>query len=353
VNNLGDVLVGASATLRETLECITKSGKQLALVVDAGGRLLGLATDGDLRKAILRGLSLEAAVDQAMNSAPMVAPPGLSTTAAVAVMRRRGIRQLPLVDDAGRVVDLLFLDDLLAPAPLPNAAMIMAGGEGKRLRPLTESTPKPLLRVGGKPLLEIMIERLRGAGIDRVLLALHYKRQMIEEHFGDGARCGVTIKYHYEDTPRGTAGSLHEARRYPGFTDHPLLVLNADILTKCDFREMLTFHARNRAHMTVGTVPYTVDLPYGILELDGARLAAVKEKPSLDFVINSGIYVVEPSVLEAMGAGAVLDMPELIAGVMSRGQHVVAFPIREYWLDVGRLDDFHKAERDVAEGLLE
>ena len=353
MNNLNDVLVREGATLRETLECITKSGKQLALVVDDTGHLVGLATDGDLRKAILRGVSLDAPVDQAMNRTPMVTERSLSTSAALALMRRRSIRQLPVLDEQRRVVDLLLFDDLVAPPALPNAAVIMAGGEGKRLRPLTESTPKPMLRVGGKPLLEIMIERLRAAGIQKILLMLHYKSQMIRDHFGEGERLGVTIRYHFEAKPRGTAGSLHEARNYPGFTDHPLLVVNADILTKCDFREMLAFHTRNRAHMTVGTVPYTVDLPYGILEVDGARLAGVKEKPSLDFVINSGIYVVDPIVIEAMGSGAVKDMPELIADVMSRERHVVAFPIREYWLDVGRLDDFHKAERDVAEGLLE
>jgi dTDP-glucose pyrophosphorylase len=353
VNNLNDVLVRQGATLRETLECITKSGKQLALVVDADGRLVGLATDGDLRKAILRGVSLEAPVEQAMNATPLVAERNLSSGAALVLMRRRSIRQLPLVDAERRVVDLLFLDDLVGPPSLPNAAVIMAGGEGKRLRPLTESTPKPLLRVGGKPLLEIMIERLRASGIHKVLLVLHYKSHMIKEHFGDGARLGVRIEYHYEDAPRGTAGSLHEALKYPGFTDHPLLVINGDILTKCNFKEMLDFHTERRAHMTVGTVPYTVDLPYGILEVDGARLAGVKEKPSIDFVINSGIYVVDPLVLVAMGHGAVKDMPELIADVMSRDRRVVAFPIREYWLDVGRLDDFHKAERDVAEGLLE
>jgi len=353
VNNLNDVLVREGATLRETLECITKSGKQLALVVDATGRLVGLATDGDLRKAILRGVSLEAPVEQAMNRTPVVAEPGLSPSAALALMRRRSIRQVPLVDAQRRVVDLLFFDELVAPPSLPNAAVIMAGGEGKRLRPLTDSTPKPMLRVGGKPLLEIMIERLRAAGIQKILLVLHYKRHVIEAHFGDGARFGVTIRYHYEAAPRGTAGSLHEALNFPGFTDHPLLVVNGDILTKCNFKDMLDFHTQNHAHMTVGTVPYTVDLPYGILEIDGERLAGVKEKPSLDFVINSGIYVVDPMVLVAMGPGAVKDMPDLIADVMSRQRRVVAFPIREYWLDVGRLDDFHKAERDVAEGLLE
>jgi len=239
VNNLNDVLVREGATLRETLECITKSGKRLALVVDDAGRLVGLATDGDLRKAILRGVSLEAPIEQAMNRTPVVAEPGLSPSAALALMRRRSIRQVPLVDAQRRVVDLLFFDELVALPSLPNAAVIMAGGEGKRLRPLTESTPKPMLRVGGKPLLEIMIERLRAAGIQKILLVLHYKRHVIEEHFGDGERFGVRIRYHYEDKPRGTAGSLHEALNHPGFTDHPLLVVNADILTKCYAAELM------------------------------------------------------------------------------------------------------------------
>jgi NDP-sugar pyrophosphorylase family protein len=320
-------------------------------VVDGGGRLVGLATDGDLRKAILRGVSLESPVEQAMNRTPVVAEPGLSPSAALALMRRRSIRQVPLVDAQRRVVDLLFFDELVAPPSLPNAAVIMAGGEGKRLRPLTEATPKPLLRVGGKPLLDIMIERLRASGVQDIWITLHYKSHMIREHLGKGEQFGVRIHYpSAEAEPRGTAGALSDLR---GRFTEPFFVVNADILTKCDFREMLMFHKTNRAAMTVGTVPYTVDLPYGILEVDGDLLAAVKEKPRLDFVINSGIYVISPLVLEMMRPGAVLDMPQLIANIKNYGQRVVAFPIREYWLDVGRLDDFHKAERDVAEGLLE
>jgi len=351
VNNLNDVLVREGATLRETLECITKSGKQLALVVDATGRLVGLATDGDLRKALLRGVSLEAPVEQAMNRTPLVAERSLAPGAALALMRRRSIRQLPVVDAERRVVDLLFLDDLVAPPPLPNAAVIMAGGEGKRLRPLTESTPKPLLRVGGKPLLEIMIERLRAAGIQDIWITLHYKSEMIRQHLGKGEHLGVRIRYASpEAEPRGTAGALGDFR---GKFTKPFVVANADILTKCDFGEMLKFHVRNGAALTVGTVPYSVDLPYGILDIEGDQLAGVTEKPRLDFTINSGIYVMSPHVPDMIGHGAVLDMPQLITNVKGHGQRVVAFPIREYWLDVGRLDDFHKAERDVAEGLLE
>jgi NDP-sugar pyrophosphorylase family protein len=274
----------------------------------------------------------------------------MTPAAALALMRSRGIRHLPLADEARQITGVLLLDELLDLPPLANAAVIMAGGEGRRLMPLTETTPKPLLRVGGKPLLEIMVERLRGAGFRRVVMTLHYKRQLIEEHFGDGARFGVSIRYHYEPTPLGTAGAL---RHLAGAFDRPFLVVNSDILTKCDFRAMLAFHARHRADVTVGTVPYAVDLPYGILEVDGARLAAVTEKPRLDFTINSGIYVMAPGVLGTMPDAERLDMPELIAAQMQQGRTVVAFPIREYWLDVGRHGDFDKANRDVAEGLLD
>jgi dTDP-glucose pyrophosphorylase len=350
MTNLDDVLVREGATLRETLERLTKSGKRLALVVDGERRLLGLTTDGDLRKAILRGVTLEAPVEEAMNRAPIVAPAGISTADALALMRSRAIRQLPVVDASRVVVDVLFFEKLLEPAALPNAAVIMAGGSGSRLRPLTETTPKPLLRIGGKPLLEIMIERLRDAGFHQIFMTLHYMRHMIEEYFGDGSRLGVRIDYRYEDEPRGTAGALKD---FQELLRLPFLVINADILTKCDFRAMLEFHERHGATLTVGTVPYTVDMPYGILEVDGERLAGVTEKPRLDFVINSGIYVLHPEVLEPMPLTGRLDMPELIAMVMRLGWPVVAFPIREYWLDVGRHGDFDKANRDVAEGLLE
>jgi NDP-sugar pyrophosphorylase family protein len=266
-------------------------------------------------------------------------------------MRSRSIRQLPVVDDHRRVVDVLFFDKLLEPPPLPNAAVIMAGGRGSRLSPLTESVPKPLLRIGGKPVLEIMIERLKAAGFREIVVTVHYLNHMIEEHFGDGGRFGVSIGYRREAEPRGTAGSLIELQ--DSFT-RPFLLVNADILTKCDFREMLAFHERHHAVMTVGTVPYTVDMPYGILEMDGERLAAVTEKPRFDFMINAGIYVVSPRAVElAVPLTGAVDMPDVITRLMELKQPVVAFPIREYWLDIGRHPDLEKANRDIAEGLLE
>jgi dTDP-glucose pyrophosphorylase len=344
-----DRVVSSEASLREVLETVTKNSIQAVAVVDRDGRLAGLVTDGDIRRAILRGVSLEDRVGGAMNPTPTWAAPTIGRDEAIAFMRSRGLRHLPLVDAGWRLVDLLFLDDLTEVARLRNCAVIMAGGAGSRLRPLTETVPKPLLRVGGKPLLEIMIERLRGHGVSDFYLSVHYKSDMIEAHFGDGSRLGVSIRYLREDEPLGTAGAL----RLLGRWTEPLFLVNGDVLTRCDFGGMLAFHRRTGAHMTVGLVPYEVELPYGVFSLEGDRLTGLSEKPRLDFQVNSGLYVIGPELRELIPAHQVFDATDLIRLAVEAGRPVRAFPIADYWLDVGRHDDLGKADRDVAEGLLD
>lgn len=344
------LLVLPRASVRDALETITKNSRQAVFVVDDDGRLAGLVTDGDIRRAILRGVGLDDRVTAVMNPRPVSVPLGTGRAAALAMMQRRTIRHLPVVDERGRLVDVILLDDALRPATLPNAAVLMAGGEGSRLRPLTDATPKPLLSVGGKPLLEILVERLRDAGVRDFWMSVGYKSEMIEERFGDGGALGVRIRYVREQEPLGTAGSLRLLDRMAA---DPFFLVNGDILTKCDFRAMLAFHERERADVTVGTVPYSVDVPYGILDVSGARLAAVTEKPRLDFSVNAGIYVVQPAVIDLIPDGRRFDVPDVLRLLLETGRPVATYPIREYWLDVGRHDDFHRAERDVAEGLLD
>jgi dTDP-glucose pyrophosphorylase len=333
------LLVLPRASLREALEAITKNSRQAVLVVEDDGRLAGLVTDGDIRRAILRGVSLDDRVTAVMNPRPVTIALGGSREAALAMMQRRSIRHLPVVDERGRLADVILLDEAQRP-------------EGSRLRPLTAAMPKPLLQVGGKPLLEILIERLRAAGVREFWLSVRYKSEMIEERFGDGGALGVRIRYVREPEPLGTAGSL---RLLEPLSHDPFFVVNGDILTKCDFRAMLAFHERTGADVTVGTVPYELELPYGMLDVsdDGARLRGVTEKPRLDFVVNAGIYVVQPSVIGFIPDGRLFDVPDVLRLLLEAGRPVAAYPIREYWLDVGRHDDFHKADRDVAEGLLD
>lgn len=350
--NLASVLVREGVTLHEVLAVITRSGKQIALVVDRESRLLGIVTDGDLRKAILRGASLEAKVEDAMNRTPIVGTPALSRAGALALMRSRSIRHLPVLDSSRTVVDLLIFDDLVAPPPpLRNRAVIMAGGEGKRLRPLTAATPKPLLRVGGKPLLEILIERLRQSGIVEVVIALHHRSEVIREHFGDGARLGVRLEYVEEPVPLGTIGALPLIRDR---LDQPFFVVNGDILTKCDFRAMWEFHrSQDGVAMTVGMSLHQVEIPYGEFTVRGARVMEVDEKPRKEFSINAGIYVLNPSVVDAIPREQYFDATDLIRLLLSQDRQVAAYLIREYWLDVGHRHALEKANRDMAEGLLD
>jgi dTDP-glucose pyrophosphorylase len=339
------------ATLREALEAITKNGRQAVLVAEADGRLLGLVTDGDVRRALLRGTPLDGAVSDIMNPKPVIAPPGLGRAAAVTLMLGRRIRHLPIVDADRRLVDVLFLEEQIASPPLPTPAVIMAGGEGRRLRPLTESTPKPLIAVGGKPLVEIMIERLRQSGITGITVAVHHKSEMIRERLGDGSRLGVHIDYALEPKPLGTMGALRLVRDR---LRQPFFVVNADILTKCDFRSMWEFHrGQPGAAMTVGVSTHQVDIPYGEFTLHGERVTRVEEKPRKEFPVNAGIYLLEPSVIELIPADEYFDATEMIRALLDRGRVVMAHLIREYWLDVGRLPDLEQANRDIAEGRLD
>lgn len=342
--------VAPTTTIRQTIEAITRSGYQVALVTDGDERLLGIVTDGDIRKALLRGATLDSPVGESMNASPIVGRPGMDYDEAAALMRARSIRHLPIMDAGGRLVDVVFLDAAPAPRPLPASAVIMAGGLGTRLRPLTEDTPKPLLRVGGRPLVEILIERLERAGVREVLIAVHHKSDMIRAQLGDGRRLGVRLGYVEEPERLGTIGALTLVE--PPLPQ-PVFVINGDILTKCDFRAMWDFHRAEGASMTVGVSLHQVDIPYGEFTLHGTRVLQVQEKPRKEYPINAGIYLLDPSVIALIPPGQCFDATDLIRLLLARDRPVSAYLIREYWLDVGRHHDLERAQRDVAEGLLD
>jgi dTDP-glucose pyrophosphorylase len=344
------LVVAPSASVREALETITKNSRQAVMVVEQSGRLVGIVTDGDIRRGLLRGVAIDGRVADLMNPRPLTTPAGTARAEALALMQQRSLRHLPVVDGAGRLVDVMLLEDLLRPVPLPNAAVLMAGGDGRRIRGVSEDVPKPLLRVGGKPLLEILIERLRAAGIGQFFVTVRHKSELIERHFGDGSRLGVRLRYVHEDEPLGTAGAL---TRLPEALAVPFLLVNGDILTKCDFLGMLQFHRRCRAELTVGAVPYALEVPYGVLRVDGEQLVGIDEKPRQEFLINAGVYVVDPAVVRLIPRERAFNATELVPLLRRNGRTVAVFTIREYWLDVGRDGDFHQANRDVAEGLLD
>lgn len=343
--------ITTSCTVRDAVQCIDRSGRiSLALLVDDNGCLLSVLTDGDIRRGLLRGISLDAPVSGLLEIKAAM-PNAKAVTAAVSadpgtllkIMQERGVRQLPLVDEQEKVVDVVLLRDLLPEATGGLQAVVMAGGFGTRLRPFTDQIPKPMLPVAGRPLMERIIEQLRQAGIRRVNVSTHYKAEKIVEHFGDGNAFGVSINYVNEDTPLGTGGAL--GLMPP--PDTPVLVVNGDILTGIDYRQMLEYHQDHKAAMTVAVNVHTVKIPYGVIECDGARITSVREKPELRFFVNAGIYLLEPEVYKWIPSGEHFNMTDLIERMICECQTVVSFPIREYWLDIGHPDDYRRAQADA------
>jgi dTDP-glucose pyrophosphorylase len=353
----GDVeklVIGRGATVRQAMTCIDTNVRAIALVVDDAGRLVDTVTDGDVRRGMLAGVKLDAPVADLLSRKPtgeaprpVTAAVGIDRAGLINLMRERKVLQVPLLDAAGRVADLAHLDDLLPAAVLPLQAMVMAGGLGMRLRPLTDDVPKPMLPVGDRPLLERIIGRLRDAGIGHVSITTHYKPEKIIEHFGDGEAFGVTIDYVQEGSPLGTAGALGLMQP----SDVPLLVINGDILTQADFRAMLAFHGEHEADLTVAVRQYDLQIAYGVVECDGPRVLRVTEKPVLNFFVNAGIYLLEPRVREFVRPGERLDMTDLVTRLLEAKRTVVSFPIREYWLDVGAHADYERAQREADGGL--
>jgi NDP-sugar pyrophosphorylase family protein len=243
------------------------------------------------------------------------------------------------------VVAIETLEELVQYGNRDNVVVLLAGGLGMRLRPLTEDRPKPMLPIGDKPILQIVLEGFRDQGFHNFFISVNYLGHMIQEHFGDGAKFGVSIEYVVEQTPLGTAGPLSLV---PQRTTRPLIVMNGDLLTKIDFRQLLQFHQEHKAQATMCVRDYFVDVPFGVIENDGHRVRAMLEKPKHRFLVNAGIYALEPDALEFIPRNEYYDMPALIETLVARGQHACIFPVREYWLDVGRLDDLDRAKREFA-----
>lgn len=352
-SDVDDVIVSTASTVRQVMQCLDQSMRGIALVADQDRRLLATITDGDLRRALLAGVGLDAPVNDLLAlgrsgdyTKPVTAPLNSSDDELIAIMNQKRVRQLPLLDHQGKLAGIVNFREL---APLQNGslrAVIMAGGKGTRLRPLTVETPKPMLPVGDKPLIERTIERLSSAGFDQVNISINYKSERIREYFKDGGEFGVDLNYLQEDQPLGTAGALSMLED----ADSPVLVINGDVLTDVNFQAMLEYHLENRAAITVGTRKYDMAVPYGVVQSDGAQVTALNEKPKLEMFVNAGIYVLEPWVTREVPRGIYSDMTSLIQSLLDQGKTVANFPIHEYWIDIGNHDDYRRAQDDHSNG---
>jgi dTDP-glucose pyrophosphorylase len=333
-------------SISEAVLHLNDAGTGVLVLCEEDGRLVGLLTDGDVRRAMLRGISFGGHCGSIATLSPVVVSPDVPAVEALRLMNERDINQLPVVDPQdGKVVGLLLRRDLVTEEQLAVAAVVMAGGFGTRLLPLTSDIPKPMLPVGDRPLLERTIEKLRDAGIRRVNVTTHYLPEKITSHFGDGQSYGVDIAYVTEDRPLGTAGGLGLLPEQ----EEPLLVVNGDILCTVDFRDLVSYHRKNRADITVCVRKHEVKIPYGVVECEGPRLLRLKEKPSVSVLVNAGIYLLEPSVRRFIPQGERFDMTDLIGRLLANGRPVASYPIVGYWLDVGQHDDYRKAQSDFVE----
>lgn len=332
MKQVANLLISPSTSLRHTIVAIDRGARQAALVVDDQGHLVGLVTDGDIRRGILAGATLDTPIDLIMNREFRSLPEGSSEHEALAVMRRYSLHQIPALDADGRVVRLFVLDELLEPQALSNWVVLMAGGQGKRLRPLTAATPKPMLQVAGRPMLEIILERFVDAGFQKVFISVNYYKEHILAHFGDGSAWRADVRYLQEDEPSGTAGSL---RLLPERPSDPMIIMNGDVLSRVDLGGLLRFHEEHQMSATVCIGTHETQIPFGVVHTEGTQVISLEEKPVVTRNINAGIYVVNPEMLDLLPADEPCDMPQLLELGLKAGLGIAAFPVHEYWLDVG------------------
>lgn len=329
-----------TATLLDAIQRLNDVSVKIVLIVNDKGELEGTISDGDIRRGLLRGLSLTSPITDVIRHNPLVVPDGMSRELVLKLMTANKIQQIPIVDEHNHVVGLHLWDDITAPAKRSNLMIIMAGGLGTRLRPHTERHPKPMLQVAGKPMLEHIIERAKLEGFSRFVLAIHYLGHVIEEYFGDGARLGVCIDYLKEESPLGTAGALSLLNPRP---ELPFVVTNGDVITDIRYGELLDFHGRHNALATMAVRVHEWQHPFGVVQLDGVGIIGFEEKPTARSYINAGVYALEPVALEHLGEGDHCNMPTLFERLQAKGQRAVAYPMHEPWLDVGRPDDLARA----------
>ena len=343
-HNWQNILIGPESTIRETLQVIDKEALRGAVVVSENRELLGVISDGDIRRSIIAGVDLDSCVCKIMNTNPTIATKDLSKRQLIDIMEAKNILSLPLIEN-GIVIGLHTLHESLSQPKLENPVFLMAGGFGTRLRPLTNNCPKPLLKVGDKPILEITLLNFIKSGFTNFYISTHYMPEMIMEHFGDGSKWGVNITYVHEEIPLGTGGAL--GLLPDDLPKLPLIMMNGDVLTNMSFLNLLDFHNRKSADVSMCVREYEYQIPYGVIQGANGKITSMEEKPTQLFHINAGIYVVNPEMIKQVKLNEKIDMPTLLENKIEAQGNVMMFPIHGYWLDIGRMEDYQRAQADV------
>lgn len=346
MKNIEDIIIKESTSIIDVLKIIDKSSKQIAIVVDENRKLLGTISDGDIRRAIINSIPLSDSVENIYFRTPTVANINDNRDKIISICTAKKIHQIPIVDNEGNLVGLEILDELISKKTKVNKVVLMVGGLGTRLKPLTNSIPKPMLNVGGKPILETIIENFASYGFVNVVLCVNYKSDVIVNYFKDGSNFGVNIEYIFEDKRMGTAGALSLLNSKP---NEPFFVMNGDLLTNINFEHLLNYHLDNNAMATMCVREYDFQVPFGVVELDNGKIKSIKEKPTHKFFVSAGIYMLSPEAINEIPKNIFFDMPTLFEKLVELNKNIISFPIREYWLDIGRIEEFEKANDEYHE----
>lgn len=343
-HNWKNILLSRDSTLKQALGIIDSGALRMALVVDEDHKLLGTVTDGDIRRGLLRNLTLDASVCDVMNTSPSTASANTGKQEIVKMMESRELLSIPILS-GGKVIGLQTLHDAVTQPKHDNPVFLMAGGFGTRLKPLTDNCPKPMLKVGEKPILQTIMESFIAHGFHQFYISLHYMPEVIIDYLGDGSRWGVDIHYVHEETPLGTGGALGLLPKE--LPDIPIIMMNGDLLTKVNFEHLLDYHNSHQAAATMCVRNYSYQIPYGVVSTEDHLVTSMVEKPTHNFFVNAGVYVLNHEVIKRVKDNTRVDMPTLLQQCMDDGRPVASFPIHEYWLDIGQQADFSRAQTDI------
>ena len=336
--------IAQDVSLLDCMRSMDITGAGIALAVDSEFKLIGTMSDGDIRKALLNGCSLDSPISPHINRSCFFVLPSVSRAEVLDVMQVRRFKQVPIVDEQGKVAGIHLLHDILGNVSRPNYAVVMAGGKGIRLRPLTANIPKPMIQVAGRPILERIILHLVSYGIRRIFIAVNHLAEVIEDYFEDGSRYGATIEYLREDEPLGSGGALSLLTEVPG---HPLLVMNGDLIVEANFADMIEFHNQNHFYATMGVYSYFHQVPYGCVKIENSRLTGLEEKPVLEKMVNAGVYVLSPEVLSAIPKNSFFPITTLFDEALKKNLICGTFSIEKEWLDVGSPQQLRQARGEI------
>lgn len=345
MKNWQTILLPATATIRDAMRTLDKGSLRIVLVCDAEQKLLGTVTDGDTRRGLLADANMQDPVTRVMNSSPFSVLDNTSREQRLKLMKQHDLTAIPILDKDGRILSLETLHQAMQPERRDNPVFIMAGGFGTRLKPLTDHCPKPMLRVGDKPMLEHLVNQFIQCGFHNFYFSTHYLPEVIRDHFGDGSKWGVSIQYVHEDSPLGTGGAL--GLLPSDLPKLPLIMMNGDVLTKLNYAQLLRHHENKGYDATVCVREDEHAVPFGVIETDDQLITNMVEKPTYRYKINTGIYILNPDIVASVQPGQRVDMPSLLERHRHDSKRIGTYTSYEYWLDIGQMKDYQKAQRDI------